>query len=187
MRDTNSLILTHTGRLVDPLHLTEDDVCLEDVAHALALVNRFGGHSKRPLSVAQHSVFVSYLCTTLQALLHDASEAYIGDVCRPLKRQPDFLFYRAVEEQIQSLIFHKYGCDVVESDELRRADLAMCRWEAEHAMTLPAVGAEHLNCMTIEITDAQRTIVVEHDWCFWTWERAEREFLERFNTIGRGK
>lgn len=49
-------ICTYTGRKFYPLDPRPEDVCIEDIAHALALVNRFGGHTRVPYSVAQHSV-----------------------------------------------------------------------------------------------------------------------------------
>jgi hypothetical protein len=86
-------ILTYTGKrfsLADP---HPEQVDINDIAHALSLVNRWGGHTRMPYSVAAHSVMVADLVAkiapdlALAALLHDAPEAYLGDVCRPLKRR----------------------------------------------------------------------------------------------------
>lgn len=85
---------TFTGGQFWPLDPRPEDVRIEDIAHALALENRFAGHTAEPYSVAQHSVLVRLLAgetTTdpdvlLWALLHDAAEAYLKDIPRPLKR-----------------------------------------------------------------------------------------------------
>jgi hypothetical protein len=78
---------TYTGKLIDLANFSEEDVRLPDISHALSLISRFTGHSKCPYSVAQHSVMVSRLTlpeNALWGLLHDASEAYLGDVATPL-------------------------------------------------------------------------------------------------------
>lgn len=82
-------ILTHTGKRPDLLHPRIEDICLEDIAHALARIGRFTGHGDCFISVAQHCVHVSDLCPfdlKPWGLLHDATEAYLGDVSSPLKQ-----------------------------------------------------------------------------------------------------
>ena len=103
---------TFTGKLVHPMRLTVDDVDIRDIAHALSLLCRFGGHCRVHYSVAQHSVLASYLVApsdALWALLHDASEAYLVDVPTPLKRLAAMTGYRAVEAQVQLTICHAFG------------------------------------------------------------------------------
>lgn len=81
-------MVTFTGRLVWPVDARAADVCIEDIAHHLALANRWAGATYKPYSVAQHSVLVSRHCASdhaLIGLLHDAAEAYTGDVPAPLK------------------------------------------------------------------------------------------------------
>jgi 5'-deoxynucleotidase YfbR-like HD superfamily hydrolase len=101
---------TYTGKLVDLAHFTEADVRLPDIAHALSLINRYTGHTIAPYSVAQHSVMVSQLCAPEDAawgLLHDASEAYLGDVARPLKvLLPDYV---DLEHHVQRTIGRCFG------------------------------------------------------------------------------
>jgi len=82
-------IETYSGLYVRPLALRPEDVRLADVAHALSNTCRFTGHSRVFYSVAEHSVLVSRRMLRAQAfgLLHDASEAYLTDVARPVKRQ----------------------------------------------------------------------------------------------------
>lgn len=96
---------TYTGKLIDLKNFTVDDVRLSDISHALSMLNRFTGHSKCPYSVAQHSVMVSKLCApehALWGLLHDASEAYLGDIASPLKAMlPE---YQKLEDHFQQTI-----------------------------------------------------------------------------------
>lgn len=88
-------MLTHTGR---EHHLSGigqqlNVPTIEEIAHALAQINRFTGHCSRPYSVAEHSLLVAQIAATegaspaaqLAALLHDAHEAYVGDVSSPAK------------------------------------------------------------------------------------------------------
>lgn len=82
-------IQAHSGQHVYPLYPAVGDFNIKDIAHALSNLCRFNGHCSEFYSVAQHSVMVSmYLPDELQmwGLLHDAAEAYIGDLPRPLKR-----------------------------------------------------------------------------------------------------
>ena len=76
------------GRAFYPLDLTTADIHLDDIVPALAKTCRFGGHCRDFYSVAQHSVLVSYLVSPANArtaLLHDAAEAFTGDICQPMK------------------------------------------------------------------------------------------------------
>lgn len=93
-------ITTVSGRRVHPLAMTADEVCIEDIAHALSMQCRFGGHVRDFYSVAQHCVLVSLYCDpedAMDGLLHDAAEAYLVDLSRPLKRDPRFAFYSVAE------------------------------------------------------------------------------------------
>ena len=107
---------TTTGREFDPTSVTMNDLSIHDIAHALSHLCRYGGHLPRFYSVAQHSVYAANYASVrnfgshveLQCLLHDASEAYLGDIIRPLKvALPE---YREIEERVQRVIFERY-CD----------------------------------------------------------------------------
>lgn len=84
---SDAWIVTATGRQVNLLDPDPESIVIEDIAAALCRLNRFTGHTTTFYSVAQHSVLVSEQCrySPLAGLLHDAHEAYLGDVSRPLK------------------------------------------------------------------------------------------------------
>lgn len=114
---------TYSGQRFYPLDPRPEEIHPEDIAHALSMICRYGGHVKRFYSVAEHCWRMSYKVhpeDALWALLHDASEAYVGDMVRPLKRHMPH--YRAAEEAIQIAIAKRFGltwpypADVVEAD-----------------------------------------------------------------------
>lgn len=103
-------IVTRSGIEFDLLNPTPAMVRIEDIAHALGNLCRFNGHTSAFYSVAQHSVIVAGAVPPderLEALLHDASEAYIGDMVRPLKRRDHF--YQETEKRIMAVIAEKFG------------------------------------------------------------------------------
>lgn len=123
-------IRTFTGRYVDPLNLRADDICIEDIAHALSFIPRFGGHLPVFLSVAKHSVHCCSLVERehrLAALLHDASEAYLLDVPSPVKeRIPG---YRQAEEHIMQTVADRYGFQWPLSAAVKEADRSALHYE----------------------------------------------------------
>lgn len=105
-------------------------VSIIDIARALSHINRFTGHTNKPYSVAVHSLNASYIVPpefALEALLHDAHEAYTGDVSSPLKSLlPD---YRALENRIESVVRQRFGLPAGMSPEVKRADMIMLATE----------------------------------------------------------
>lgn len=80
--------ITFSGVQFWPFDPHPDDIHIVDIAHALSRVCRYGGHCLDWYSVAQHSIMVSEIVPprlALHALLHDAEEAYTGDMIRPIK------------------------------------------------------------------------------------------------------
>ncbi len=108
-------IQTYTGRAVDLLNPQPDQICLEDIAHALSRICRYTGHTEKHYSVAQHSVLTArYMPKGFEAygLLHDAAEAYIGDVSKPLKMAMRHLrceAYDAIEARLTRTIADSLG------------------------------------------------------------------------------
>lgn len=105
-------ILTHTGQRFDLLAPTAAMIHPADLAHSLAHTCRFNGHTHEHYSVAQHCYMVSEMVPTedaLAALLHDATEAYVGDLVRPLKQLlPDFA---EIEHEIWLAICERFALD----------------------------------------------------------------------------
>lgn len=107
-------IATYTGKKFYPLEPRIEDVDIRDIAHALANVCRFSGHVERFYSVAQHSVLAAQYAPDhlrLAALLHDASEAYICDLSRPVKHDPLMQPYRDAEKRLMSVIERRFNID----------------------------------------------------------------------------
>ncbi|MBO8135535.1 HD family hydrolase [Dickeya fangzhongdai] len=121
-----SYIITFTGKKFSFTNPCIDDICIEDIAHALSLENRFGGHTAWPYSVAQHCIGASYIAPAgfeFEALMHDAAEAYCKDIPSPLKAiLPD---YKTVEMTVETLIRLRFGLPVMMSREVKHTDLVM--------------------------------------------------------------
>lgn len=104
-------IQTYTGRAFYPLDPHPEDVDIEDIAHALANLCRFGGHCRQFYSVAEHSISVSLIVPpeyALCGLLHDAAEAFCADVPRPIKRMLGPA-YKNIEIAIWTAIAARFG------------------------------------------------------------------------------
>lgn len=168
--DEDRCIKTYTGKWVDPFMLRPEDVDLIDIAHALSLVCRYTGHCREFYSVAQHSVIVSCLVdekNALAALLHDASEAYIADIAKPVK--PRIEGYQALEDSIMGVVFQSFGIKSCDWDDIRGADrmTALAEWDALMEDTYEGVTEIHVKP--------------------WTPEQAERTFLQRYKLIRKAE
>lgn len=142
MKDTG-WINTYTGRKFFPLDPDPSQIVIEDIAHALSNTCRYTGHSRFFYSVAEHSCHVanvSYWDThtpydrtnALAGLLHDASEAYLCDLARPLKVQPLFAPYREAEARLQSMILQRFGLDPTLPEVVETADKRMLVTESRY-------------------------------------------------------
>jgi hypothetical protein len=112
MENRGDWIQTARGRQFWPIDPRADEVFIDDIAHALSMLCRFGGHCLHFYSVAEHSVLLSRAAAPenkLWALLHDASEAYLVDVPRPLK--PFLHGYQEAESKIMRAVCERFGLD----------------------------------------------------------------------------
>ncbi len=131
--DKEPWVQTYSGVRFTPLNPNVASIVIQDIAHSLSMQCRFGGHSRDFYSVAQHSVLVSYLCDSKDALwglLHDAPEAYLLDVPSPLKVSPTFEGYREHEKKMQSAICTRFGLEDEEPKSVKVADKMMLATEA---------------------------------------------------------
>ena len=102
---------TYTGKTIKILDPDPDMICIQDIAHHLALINRYCGATLVPYSVAQHSVLVSNLCSpedALWGLMHDSAEAYVQDIQRPLKQLLGTA-YSDIEDRFLQAIANHFG------------------------------------------------------------------------------
>lgn len=166
-------IQTYTGRQFWPLAPKVSDVCILDIAHALSQKCRYAGHTLQFYSVAEHSVYVSRHVPqhiALWGLMHDASEAYLPDVPRPIKDHlPGF---RDIEARVMRAIADWFILDgVIEPPEVKRVDLAILADERRYMM--PDTAHDW------KLPEPMLGIVIEG----WEPKRAESEFLARFREL----
>jgi len=167
-------IQTFTGRQAYPMDLRADEIHIEDIAHSLAMQCRYTGHCLRFYSVAEHSVLMArwirgrYGDTlAMQALLHDATEAFLTDVPRPIK--PFLPGYREAEARAWLAIAERFGVDVVVAGEVHDADARILVDERAQNMAPSAVEWE-------DMPDFGLGVRLE----FWTPEQAEAEYLATY-------
>lgn len=172
-------IQTASGRKVDPLDLCVEDICIEDIAHSLAHLCRFTGHVKEFYSVAQHSVYVSHRCAPQDALfglLHDASEAYLTDIPRPLKYRPEFAFYREAEDRAMFVIASAFNLTThITPPSVTEADNRILASEARDLMS--------------PLHPEWRVMAEPYERRIYGWgpDLAKQIFLDRFYTLQRQK
>lgn len=158
-RDASPWMYTFTGVQFTPLDPQLEQIRIEDIAHALAGINRYNGHTRYYITVAQHSLLVSHqvpAADALWGLLHDAAEAYLGDCISPLKHHTEYgKAYQAHEARLQAAICQRFGLPVACPVSVLRADHAQLQEEFKwlldpaartdrrlHVRTMPALEAE---------------------------------------------
>lgn len=174
VRNWKPEILTVSGNYFSFEDPDSSTYTIEDIAWALSHINRFTGHTSKPYNVAHHSVMVSYLVPSdlaLIGLLHDSSEAFLGDVSSPLKQLlPE---YKAIEQKVEASIFKRFGLPFPMPKEIKTADLIMLASEQKYLM--PAINhqwriLEGVSPLNVEIKP-------------WTAKKSRTEFLKRFHEL----
>lgn len=131
-----------SGKLVDPLNIDFMKVTTQDLAWALAHVNRWGGHCDPPVSVAQHAVACCFAAwpnprLSLLALHHDDGEAFFGDMCRDLKSRPEMAWYREQEHRATEACIGHFAPEASGINLAAVKDIDTMSLLAERAQCLP--------------------------------------------------
>lgn len=170
---------TQLGIRFWPMDPRTDEIFIEDIAFALSKLCRFGGHANRFYSVAEHSVHIGdYLLRTyhdekiaLGGLLHDAAEAYVGDLQKPVKHHPYLRKYRRTEERILKIICKKYAVNCFD-EKIKTADSRILTDEAGELM-----GANALS-----INRQPLDVIIK----YWSHKEAATWFLQRYKYLNGG-
>lgn len=166
-------IQTYSGRKFWPLDPQPDEVHIEDIAHALSNICRFNGHVRQFYSVAEHSVFVALntpIEHRLAALLHDATEAYLCDLPRPVKHC--VVGYAEAEHRVWLAVAQRFGLSEELPGIVKVNDNRILLDEREQFMH-PTKDDWGLNCKPLGANLRG-----------WLPREAEAAFLETFWTLG---
>ena len=176
IRDRGPWIQTFSGWRFFVLNPEPQDVFLMDLAHALSLICRFTGHTRRFYSVAQHSVLASFHVPpvyALEALLHDASEAYLCDVSRPVK--PYLHNYREIESNLMRVIAERFKFFLPIHAEVDAVDVRLLMTERRDLL----LGSTHRWDEVLEKVQPFPWEIVP-----WSPEYAEERFLQQAHELG---
>jgi 5'-deoxynucleotidase YfbR-like HD superfamily hydrolase len=127
---TPKSIRTYSGKYLNVFDINLDTIVLEDIAHALSNQCRWGGHISKFYSVAEHSIHCQRLVDKpfmLSALMHDASEAYLLDIPRPIKNE--LTQYKEIEHSLMLAIADKFDFEYPMSEPVKEADDKMLKIE----------------------------------------------------------
>lgn len=192
--DGGGWIVTRSGRRVWPLDPRPEDIDIDDIAYALAGTFRFRGHSR--ITVAQHSVAVAHAVPRrwrLAALLHDAAEAYLGDLPRPLKEGDYAAQFRDAERKLLAVILRRFDVVVHDpgdvfsgpaGDAIRTADELAARVEMA---TLPESMRETLASCPYSGGALFASVPMRGTYSpVWEPLQAEERFLAVFHSLTHG-
>lgn len=168
-------IYTYSGVSFAPLSPREEDIVPADIAHALSLMCRANGHFKRFYSVGQHCLACENEARArglsekvrLGCLLHDASEAYLSDITRPVKR--GLAEYREAEKRLQNTIYRRFGLDPDDEQLMRQIS------EIDDAM----LYYEFLELGGLALCEAAPFAAEMPVFLLQPFEQTERQYLQR--------
>lgn len=172
-------ILTYTKTKFYPLEPIMEDIHIRDIAHSLSQMARANGHFKHYYSVAQHAVNCCLEAkergysesVQLGCLLHDASEAYLADITRPVKKY--LTAYLTFEEKLQRAIFERFGIGDISDVELGQIS------EIDDAMLF----YEFRELMEVDLHQEPPFIAGKHDFSQKGFLQVEGEFIKLFEEL----
>ena len=168
----NSWIQTYTGKKIFPLIPNKDEIDIIDIANSLGKICRYNGHTLKFYSVAEHSVYISQNVSKKNAmwgLMHDAAEAYLGDIPSPIKRHlNDFKQY---EENLLKCIADKFNLYWPIPKEVKEIDRLILHDESNQIMESKPQSWSQITSLPLGIKifglDWQQAIelfLVRYDW-----------------------
>lgn len=189
-------ILTATGRTFDLVHPLPSMVCIEDIAHHLATINRYTGAARRPMSVAEHALLVVEILERDLGVRnpmilragqhHDSHEAYLNDDSGPKKRMLRLLWainFAEVEAPIKAAVEQHFGIAAAAIEHhalIKRADNIAYATEARDLMPPHDVNRDRVRSDGVE--PVTWIDLMDRDGMDWTdWRLA---FLDRHAELG---
>ena len=174
-----SRILTFSHNLIDPLNPETELVDIVDIAHALSMLCRANGHFPTFYSVGQHCVNCANEARArgytkrvqLTCLLHDASEAYLSDVTRPIKQE--LPKYKEIEEPLQDFIWQKYMGQPLSSEEYKQV----------FQIDDDVLALEFIQLMKWPLSEDVPEMASQPVFEFTGFETCQKEFLALFERL----
>lgn len=172
-------ILTYSKVKFNPLNPDCESILIKDIAHALSLMTRANGHFHEFYSVAQHCIFCCEEAlargysnrVALACLLHDASEAYLADITRPVKK--NLLNYLDIEEVLQTAIYSKYIGQALSSEDLAQI----------HSVDNSLLLSEFIHYMNEKLEMDAENLVTNPDFKFVPFAEVEETYISLFNKL----
>ena len=172
-------ITTYSKIHLTPLEPKMEQIRIEDIAHAQSLMTRANGHFPEFYSVAQHSIACAKEAmareyedkTVLACLIHDASEAYLSDITRPVKTVLEE--YRRIEKVMQDIVFKRFLGSVPSDDEMVKIK----------DVDDTCLYYEFLHYMGEELSENAPEKKSEMQFAFLPFKEVENEFLKIFYSI----
>lgn len=172
-------ITTYSKTNFTPLEPKSEEILITDIAHALSLMCRANGHFKEFYSVGQHCIYcceeaikrgysntVAFAC-----LLHDASEAYLADITRPVKKNLER--YLEIEGKLQDAVYEKYiGRSLTDSEQ-----------ELISLVDDALLYNEFIHYMNKELPAKDKVLISNPNFEFVEFSKIENRYIELFNEL----
>ncbi len=196
MPGNEDCILTYSKTEVNPFNIQPEDINIEDIAHSLSMMTRANGHFKHFYSVAQHSINCAMEAKSrglsksiqLACLLHDAAEAYIADVPRPVKNK--LIGYDKIEKKISDVVYSKFDLKELTDNEhkvIKEIDDALLYYEFKELMgTRISEHAPHISTtfdFSFNNIDKVKSVFLSLFYSLLEKE-SSRSFTSNFKVVG---